>query len=118
MEIRTPVLTLKGSRPRPLDDGGAEERDGRERRTKAAGFYHPAGRGSSNPGLHPGPERMTASWNAEDGSLGALIQQAHQVKVTAIDEDTRTFDSQAWDKDASKGGAKKRNEFARTIRHQ
>jgi hypothetical protein len=22
MEIRTPVLTLKGSRPRPLDDGG------------------------------------------------------------------------------------------------
>ena len=23
MEIRTPVLTLKGSRPRPLDDGGA-----------------------------------------------------------------------------------------------
>ena len=26
-EIRTPVLTLKGSRPGPLDDGGNNERD-------------------------------------------------------------------------------------------
>ena len=32
MEIRTPVLALKGLRPGPLDDGGV---------LRAGGFYHP-----------------------------------------------------------------------------
>lgn len=38
-EIRTPVLTLKGLRPGPLDDGGV---------FRAGGFYHCMGRASSN----------------------------------------------------------------------
>ena len=37
VEIRTPVLALKGPRPGPLDDGG-----------RAAGFYHPRWHRSSN----------------------------------------------------------------------
>ena len=60
MEIRTPVLTLKGLRPGPLDDGGlhstyrfdSSERSGIWRfetaYTKAGGLYHSLEHWSSN----------------------------------------------------------------------
>jgi hypothetical protein len=50
MEIRTPVLTLKGLRPGPLDDGGLMLSIWRRETAhiKAGGLYHPLARGSSN----------------------------------------------------------------------
>jgi hypothetical protein len=50
MEIRTPVLALKGLRPGPLDDGGLGSADECQRRgvrrlqaayAEAGRFYHP-----------------------------------------------------------------------------
>ena len=69
VEIRTPVLALKGPRPGPLDDGG-----------RAAGFYHPR-------------------WHRSSNCTGLFFPgcQIHQVHLPLVEPDGRLFDLQLWE---------------------
>ena len=76
-EIRTPVVALKGPRPRPLDDGGS--------------FFE---RANSIIPLYV----SQAIWSLHF-RLHSLMKQSHQVNLVAIDQHSCTFHPQIWNKD-------------------
>ena len=89
MEIRTPVLALKGLRPGPLDDGG-----------KRGDFIIPIMNGQ-----------------APSGWFDPLAEQGQQIQLAAVEEQPRAIHAQVGDQDGGYNGIKDRDEFARPLGH-
>ncbi len=99
MEIRTPVLTLKGLRPGPLDDGGVQPAERRD-------FIIPDGTGQAPSRTRRALRRALACF------LHALVQQRYEIDVPAVDKHAAAFDAEAGDQDAGQCGVEHRDELA------